>query len=360
MFLASQSPAADLYSLTALSNSLGGSGITGYGMNNLAQIVGYEAGPSDNFTTAYVWSPQQGVQTLTPLTAGYTSYADDINDSGLIAGRSTVLAPYSNLEPTIWHTSAPGSPTALIINNCSSCGGPASSVNNAPVAQVAGTNDGQAYLWNEGDATLSLLGLSGIVEDVNDAGVITGYTIGSPYEPFIWDIGGGQSQPQLLTDQLGAQAVAINNSNQVVGRYATIDGYINQGFIWDAANGFRGLDPLHEYGLIFPTDINNNGQVVGYLSDLFGQSHGFLWTASDGIKLIGDMVDPNDPYYNPNADIIWEAFAINDNGQIAAESRDYQHVFLFTPTAVPAPPALWLFGTGLLGMIGIARRQKAV
>jgi len=30
-----------------------------------------------------------------------------------------------------------------------------------------------------------------------------------------------------------------------------------------------------------------------------------------------------------------------------------------TPTAVPIPPALWLFGSGLLGLIGMARRKKA-
>jgi hypothetical protein len=29
------------------------------------------------------------------------------------------------------------------------------------------------------------------------------------------------------------------------------------------------------------------------------------------------------------------------------------------PAAVPIPPALWLFGSGLLGLIGIARRKKA-
>jgi hypothetical protein len=27
--------------------------------------------------------------------------------------------------------------------------------------------------------------------------------------------------------------------------------------------------------------------------------------------------------------------------------------------AIPVPPALWLFGSGLLGLVGIARRKKA-
>jgi len=29
------------------------------------------------------------------------------------------------------------------------------------------------------------------------------------------------------------------------------------------------------------------------------------------------------------------------------------------PSAVPVPPAVWLFGSGLLGLIGMARRKKA-
>ena len=33
--------------------------------------------------------------------------------------------------------------------------------------------------------------------------------------------------------------------------------------------------------------------------------------------------------------------------------------YLLTPQAVPVPPALWLFGSGLIGLVGIARRKKA-
>ena len=32
---------------------------------------------------------------------------------------------------------------------------------------------------------------------------------------------------------------------------------------------------------------------------------------------------------------------------------------VFTPSTIPIPPAVWLFGSGLLGLIGMARRKKA-
>jgi len=32
---------------------------------------------------------------------------------------------------------------------------------------------------------------------------------------------------------------------------------------------------------------------------------------------------------------------------------------VFVPSSVPIPPALWLFGSGLLGLVGLARRKKS-
>ena len=33
---------------------------------------------------------------------------------------------------------------------------------------------------------------------------------------------------------------------------------------------------------------------------------------------------------------------------------------IIPPSAVPVPSAVWLFGSGLLGLVGIARRRKSV
>jgi hypothetical protein len=32
----------------------------------------------------------------------------------------------------------------------------------------------------------------------------------------------------------------------------------------------------------------------------------------------------------------------------------------FQATVVPLPPAIWLFGSGLLGLVGMARRQRSI
>jgi len=40
-----------------------------------------------------------------------------------------------------------------------------------------------------------------------------------------------------------------------------------------------------------------------------------------------------------------------------ADSHPY--VAIENSSAVPVPPALWLFGSGLLGLIGISRRKRS-
>jgi len=45
---------------------------------------------------------------------------------------------------------------------------------------------------------------------------------------------------------------------------------------------------------------------------------------------------------------------------LSSSSLDFGNTgYLIVPSAVPIPATVWLFGSGLLGMIGIARRKKA-
>ncbi len=50
----------------------------------------------------------------------------------------------------------------------------------------------------------------------------------------------------------------------------------------------------------------------------------------------------------------WLVAWTNNNGK----PRDLSHLSIYAPTAVPVPAAVWLFGSGLLGLAGIARRKS--
>jgi hypothetical protein len=45
-------------------------------------------------------------------------------------------------------------------------------------------------------------------------------------------------------------------------------------------------------------------------------------------------------------------------GELTIEGQQYNSSFLLTPTVVPLPAAAWLFGSGLLGLAGMARRKR--
>ena len=92
----------------------------------------------------------------------------------------------------------------------------------------------------------------------------------------------------------------------------------------------------------------------------------------DGVDIKGNDTDNID---NRNRDGIgingWTFIGVIDaNGFVSAEilelsGKDAQQEFIFGDkfsigvTAVPVPAAVWLFGSGLLGLVGMARRKKA-
>ena len=41
------------------------------------------------------------------------------------------------------------------------------------------------------------------------------------------------------------------------------------------------------------------------------------------------------------------------------EAYDMSHITAYSVSAVPVPAAVWLFGSGLIGLVGMARRKKA-
>ena len=75
-----------------------------------------------------------------------------------------------------------------------------------------------------------------------------------------------------------------------------------------------------------------------------GATAGFNIAADSGSGFVGG--DPLPPPLGPNS---WLIGFGSDEAKLAAVDL----------TAVPVPAAVWLFGSGLLGLVGVARRKSA-
>ena len=96
--------------------------------------------------------------------------------------------------------------------------------------------------------------------------------------------------------------------------------------------------------------INNAGQVTGaFLTS--GAYHAFLYSNGQ-MRNLNDLIDPT------LGITLTDARAINDKGQIVANSGASSGVYLLTPTSTVPEPSTWaLFGAALVGL-GVGRWMR--
>jgi probable HAF family extracellular repeat protein len=213
-----------------------------------------------------------------------------------------------------------------------------------------GGAQGCALVWDSGAAPARVLasGDGSSATDINNSGTVAGYIMpsgtsarGSRESASRWS--GGNVQKVTLAGAHSSSGSGINSRDEVIGTYERADGN-PRGFLW---NGSRSLDlgdsPHPEFARVFPTDINDQGTVVGYLLPVQGESfqatriHGsdaFIWRNGVMRQLVTD-----------SSLMEIEAWGINNAGDVVGymtpRSTERKVAYLFsggelTQLALPA------------------------
>jgi probable HAF family extracellular repeat protein len=196
---------------------------------------------------------------------------------------------------------------------------------NSAGSAVGNTSDGDAYRWTSasGGSYLAAIspGASSRAGGINDLGEVVGASVLDNLHAVLWD----DLSPRDLHVELGlgtdadySIACDISNSGQVILRAG------EAGFIWDQADGLRGLGSLGG-GRTYPHRINDTGQITGTsycrpYSPSDESRRAFLWT--DGVMIncgtLGGTMS--------------EGFGVNDLGHVVGEAYDANgdaHAFLW-------------------------------
>jgi len=236
----------------------------------------------------------------TNSSTGYQyNQADHLNEAGQVAG---FAERYNGIAST--------GRSAWLYNGTTTL--------NIGLTDAGHTNSSTGYQYNEADL-------------LNEAGQVTGFAErynGATYT--------GQSAwfYDATIDQTYSMDLSINPT----------DGYASSNFLYLGDDGL-GLG----YYSLFDTGGNDLG------------IRAFSFTVEDGVLDLGSLVaDLSGEGWLYLAD----AIRANGAGQIIGsglldDMTSGSVAYLLTPQAVPVPPAVWLFGSGLVGLVSFARQKRA-
>jgi uncharacterized membrane protein len=300
----------------------------GKAVNEQGHVVGYHCGFACQTDYAFLWTPEEGFQTL-PFPPGATSaQAYDINDHDVIIGASNIGGYRGFIYDHGEWTDLPPAPGGAwndphAINNANVVVGKRSTGD--------GVNPLEAYIWSEQSGFIDLEGMSewgSWAGGVNDNDVVVG-------RHGIWQ-DGRLSFLGPIPGGVSSIAADINSRGQIAVTGSVPDGddgFFARCFIWHEGE-WTALPLLPEYEGTVGQSINDRGQIVGRVVRYDPQTEilPVLWV--DGrIFDLNDLIPPG------AAEELYRAFDINNRGQIIVEGNPIEPgskaAFLLTPIDPP-------------------------
>lgn len=211
-------------------------------VNNRGEIVGWaENGVQDRtcqsaFQTlefrAVVWEPDGTMKELPPLPGDSTSAATAINDLGQVVGISgacgVAVGDTSAAHSVLWQSGVP--------SNIGDLGG---------------------HTWNTPTA-------------INNHGTVVGFSLPAGqdgtrnFEAFLWTEAGGIKRLGKLPGDIRAEALGVNENNQVVG-LSRGGPFLFRAFLWQngVMSDLNSMTVAGSQFLLYANDINDRGEITG-------------------------------------------------------------------------------------------------
>lgn len=353
--------AIDYSRATAINNSGTVAG-NGYHPVNLGSSTSYYSTPwGYNHAISYTSGTLTDLGVPEAPTGNYAytdTYANGMNDSGWIVGNTS--SQNTNSGPFQAFISIDGITTGL--GTFAGSSSAASDINNnnqivGGVGSASGISRGYIYDYDTGniDYLGTLGGDNSSATGINEVGQVIGQSqiSSGQYTAFFYD---NNIMTSLGTLEGAGASIAngLNDNGMVVGKSATVFSGTH-GYVWTSN---AGMVDLGTFGGDYSdaNDVNNSGQIVGTASYTGNSGYGaFLYEN-------GLMTDLNTLLAVDTGWTLTSATGINELGQIVGTGLTAdgdQHAFLLTPSAVPIPASIWLFGSGLVGLISLSRRKNS-